>query len=158
MRTGLMWLALALAACAPTAGGEAVTTPSASLAGTSWQLVEFRSMDDAQRVRRPADPTRYRLDFGADGRISAQLDCNRGMGPWKAEAAGTKGGTLQIGPIAMTRMACPQGSMDSFVAARISEVRIYVVKGGHLHMNLAADGGDLVWEPAVPLRSDNAPR
>ena len=44
------------------------------LPGTSWQLVGIQSMDDAQGLKRPADPSRYTLSLQADGRAVLQLD------------------------------------------------------------------------------------
>ena len=58
---GALWLA----ACATPAG-----EPTAGLSGTAWQLVAIQSMDDAQGTTRVANPARFTLRFGVDGRAS----------------------------------------------------------------------------------------
>ena len=57
-------------------------------------------------------------------------------------------GTLTFGPIAVTRMMCPQPSLDQRVSTALSYVRTYLIKDGQLHMSLMADAGILTWEPA----------
>jgi len=133
--------AVTLSGCTPTQ--EAPPAP-AGLAGTAWQLVEFQSMDDAQGITRPANPTRYTIRFSADGRVAARLDCNRGMGNWTSEGAGA----LRIGPLATTRMLCPPPSDGDRLGKQLDYVRSYLIRDGRLHMSLMADGGILVWERA----------
>jgi heat shock protein HslJ len=86
------------------------------LAGTEWQLHAIQSMDDAQGTTKIADPSRFTVHFGVDGRASFQLDCNRGMGDWKVESAGDESGKLTFGPIAATRALCPPPNIDERVA------------------------------------------
>ena len=50
-------------------------TPSASFAGTAWQLVKFQSSDDT--VLTPDDHTKYTIEFSSDGRLTA-----RGLQSW----------------------------------------------------------------------------
>ena len=66
--------------------GQRVASP-ASLTGANWELVAIQSMDDAQGTVRPAEPARYTLEFGADGRVAVRLDCNRGSATWQAQPA-----------------------------------------------------------------------
>jgi heat shock protein HslJ len=147
-------LCVLMAACAapqpePGAGPGA---SGAGLAGTSWRLVEFRSPDDAIGTVRPADPARYTLAFGADGRAALRLDCNRGSGTWTAEASGAEGGSLRFGPLAVTRAFCPPPSLDVQIARDAEFVRTYLLRDGRLHLDLMADGGTYVWEPAGDVR------
>jgi para-nitrobenzyl esterase len=72
-------LALLASACASVA-------PPQSLAGTSWQLVRFQGGDG--KVLTPDERAKYTLSFGADGRVAARLDCNRGTGGWKSPEKG----------------------------------------------------------------------
>src|SRR5262252_5611690 len=51
---------------------------AAELAGTSWQLVKFHGSDDT--ILAPDDRAKYTIAFGADGRLIARIDCNRGTG------------------------------------------------------------------------------
>lgn len=83
---------------------------AASLGGTSWQLVRFRSGDDTTLM--PDERAKYTIAFDADGNASVRADCNRGRATWKSPDA-TR---LEFGPPALTRAMCPPGSMhDRFV-------------------------------------------
>jgi heat shock protein HslJ len=137
------------AACVPKSedvAGNADEVVFKELGGTSWQLVEFQSMDDAQGVSKPADPSKYTITFGKDGRLSAQLDCNRGMGSWKNEISNATGGSLEIGPLGMTKMLCPPPSMGDRLASQLGYVRSFTIADGKLNMALMADGGIIVWK------------
>ncbi len=139
--------ALLVTACAAT------SNPSGppSLAGTSWQLLAIQSMDDAQGATKLADPKRFTLSFGADGRASLRLDCNRGTGAWEAKPAGADSGQLTFGPIAATRAMCPPPHLDERIVRDLPYVRGYLLKSGRLYLSLMADGGIYEWEP---LRSE----
>lgn len=124
------------------ASAGAQPTPAGSgLAGTSWQLVRFQGGDDT--VLTPRDRTRYTVEFGADGRVSARIDCNRGSGTWTS----TGSGQLQFGPMALTRAMCPPGSMHDKIAKDWTFTRSYVIRDGHLFLSLMADGGIYEFEP-----------
>ncbi len=122
-------------------------SPSSPLAGTDWQLHTIQSMDDAQGTTKIADPSKFTVHFGADGRANFQLDCNRGMGDWKVESAGAESGKLTFGPIAATRALCPPPHVDERVARDMAYVRSYLLKDGKLFMSLMADGGIYEWAP-----------
>ena len=137
----LIPLVALLAACA--------ASPSAQsgLAGTHWQLISIQSMDDAQGTTRIANPERYTLSFGRDGRASMGLDCNRGSGSWEAEAKSADSGIIRFGAIAVTRAMCAPGSLDARVARDLPFSRGYVRKDGKLYVTLLADGGIYEWAP-----------
>ena len=150
-------LSLALAACSetppadrPAADTPAAATPAAAdtvgLVGPVWRLVEFRGGDDTRLT--PDDPAKYTLEFKPDGSVNARIDCNRGHGTWKSS-----GPSLELGPLALTRMACPPGSLHDQIVKHWSSIRSYVMKDGHLHLSLMADGGIYEFEPS----SDAAP-
>jgi len=111
------------------------------LAGTKWQLVRIQSMDD--KVTTPKDRSKYTMEFGVDGNLSMQIDCNRGRGTWKA----TEPNQLELGPLAVTRAMCPPGSLHDRVVKDMEYVRSYVMKDGHLFLSLMADGGIYELEP-----------
>jgi para-nitrobenzyl esterase len=122
------WLVLLLlAACA------GVEIPG--LGGTSWQLVKFQGGEGALAV--PDDKMKYTFAFGADGTLSARIDCNRGRGGWKSSGPGR----LEIGPMAVTRAQCPPGSLHDLVLRQLPHVRSYLIKDGRLFLSLMADGG-----------------
>ncbi len=111
------------------------------LAGTSWQLVKFQGSDDTTLT--PDDKAKYTITFGTDGRVNARIDCNRGNGTWKSSGPNQ----LQFGPLALTRMMCPPGSLYDRIAKHWEFVRSYVIKDGHLFLSLMADGGIYEFEP-----------
>ncbi|UCE32360.1 MAG: META domain-containing protein [Burkholderiales bacterium] len=119
------------------------------LAGTSWELVRFRSMDDAQGTIEIDDPTLYSVGFGTDGRATLRLNCNRAQGPWQATTASDGiSGTLRFGLMAGTRALCPPPSLDERLLGDLEFVRGYLLHDGMLHMSLMADAGIYSWRPA----------
>ena len=122
--------------------------PAKPLADTHWQLQAIQSMDDMQGTTKIADPGRFTVHFGADGRARFRLDCNRGMGDWKLEAASAaspESGKLSFGPIAATRALCPPPRVDERVGRDMAHVRSYLLKDGKLYLSLMADGGSYEW-------------
>jgi para-nitrobenzyl esterase len=116
-------------------------TPQPQLVGPTWQLVRFQGGDD--KVLTPDDRAKYTLTFGADGRVSARIDCNRGTGGWKSPEKGR----LEFGPMAVTRAMCPPGSLHDHLVKQWPYVRSYMLKGGRLYLALMADGGVYEFEP-----------
>jgi para-nitrobenzyl esterase len=112
------------------------------LEGTTWQLVKFQGGDD--RILTPDDPVKYTIEFASDGRLSARLDCNRGRGTWKATAEGQ----LELGPLALTRAKCPDGSLHDHIVKQWAYIRSFVIQDGHLFLSLMADGGIYEFAPA----------
>ena len=131
----LLPIACSVRAPAPAQNG------GAGLGGTSWQLVKFQSSDD--KMLRPDDPAKYTIAFGADGSVSARVDCNRGRGSWQSSGPNQ----LQFGPLALTRALCPPGSLHDRVVKDWEFVRSYTLKVGHLFLALLADGGIYEFEP-----------
>lgn len=133
---------LLLAACAGTG-----PLPAAGIAGSTWELIEFQSMDDAQGITRPTPGQRYAITFGADGNASLQLNCNRGSARWTATPAPASGsGALSFGAPALTRALCPPPSLDTRIARHLEFVRSYIIGDGVMSMSLMADGGIYRWK------------
>lgn len=139
----VLWLlggaVLALAACGPSAPAPH------PLDGTTWRLLSLESMSDEQGTTTVDDPYKYTVEFGTDGRAAFRIDCNRGSATWQASASSPESGSLSFGPIATTRMACPQPSLEQKVSTALGYVRGFLIKDGLLHMSLLADGGILHW-------------
>jgi para-nitrobenzyl esterase len=140
----LLLAVLLLSGCGA-AAAQAPTTVSAppSLAGTAWRLVKFQGGDET--ILRPDDRAKYTLEFGADGTVSARIDCNRGHGTWTSPAPSQ----LTLGPLALTRAQCPPGSLHDRLIRDWSFVRSYVIQDGHLFLSLFADAGIYEFEPAA---------
>lgn len=110
---------------------------------TSWRLVRFVGGDGA--IIKPDDGSKYTLTFGADGNLSARIDCNRGRGIWESKEPNQ----LVFGPMALTRAMCPPASMHDKIAKDLGFVRSYVLKDGHLFLSLMADAGIYEFEPVA---------
>lgn len=112
----------------------------ATLGGTSWQLVKFQGGDT---VLVPDDKAKYTLAFNADGSFTARIDCNRGRGTWKSPDQGR----LELGPMALTRAACPPGSLHDRIVEQLPNVKSYAMKDGRLFLSLIAKSGVYEFEP-----------
>lgn len=125
---------------------EFAPQPQAGLPNSSWQLVEIRNADGTSL--HPSDPTKYTVTFEADGYVTAQLDCNRGRGNWKSASPGQ----IELGPMALTRMMCPPGSLSDRLAKDWSNAQSYAIEDGRLRLTLS--GGEYFeFEPfAEPSR------
>jgi heat shock protein HslJ len=86
----------------------------------------------------PPDPTHYTLEFLPDTSVVAQIDCNRGVGKYKMD-----GKSIAIGPLATTRMACPEGSLDGRFVQQLEAARVIFFRGDTLYMDLFADSGTM---------------
>ena len=143
-------LRAAAAAVALTASGCGAAAAADPLTGTTWQLTGIDSMAPEESPGTTIDdPTKYTVTFGDDGRAAFQVDCNRGSSTWQSDAAAPDSGSLTFGPIALTRMFCPQPSADAHVAAALGFVRSYLLSDGMLHLSLEADGGIMHWRPST---------
>lgn len=136
-------------ACAP-AGPVAPppNVPFSGLAGSSWELVELHIAADGQGSRVPRNSADYTIAFAADGSASLRLDCNRGTGPWRNDIANATGGTLAIGPLAVTRALCPAPSLGEGLEAALGRVRNFTIDGNRLRMTLGNSTDVIVWEAA----------
>jgi heat shock protein HslJ len=121
-------------------GAVNAQTPD-TLAGTAWQLVKFQDSDD--KTLTPDDKSKYTIEFGTDGAVSARVNCNRGRATWTSAGSGQ----LQFGPLAVTRMMCPADPVQERFARDWLLVRSYVFRNGHLFLSLMADGGIYEFEP-----------
>lgn len=144
MTSAILTTCLALTACAG-------APPPATLDGTAWRLAMFQSNDDATGTLRPANRDSVTIAFGKDGQVAAKLDCNRGTGPWRAEpAAGSSSGSINIGPLATTRMMCPPDPVGDRLARDVDTLRSYRLQDGRLYLMLPADAGVYVWDRVAP--------
>ena len=141
MRTNIIRVTLTLVAIAfattTFAGGQ---NPS-QLAGTSWKLVKLQTGDETTLV--PDDGSKYTITFDRNGRVSAQVDCNRGTSTWKSPRAGE----LQFGSWSRTSAKCPTGSLHDKIVTEGANVRAYSIKDGHLFLSGMAAGGFYELEP-----------
>jgi len=90
--------------------------------------------------RRESSTVHCRISGGRTLKLLA--DCNTGGGTYT-----TENGSLTIEASALTRMACPPGSLSNEYVARLNEVASYVIDGGQLYLNLKMDSGNMVFAP-----------
>ena len=139
-------LALAAAGCASREGapsaaqsGSAGTPTLATLAGVTWTLVSLGGEPVPQGTRSPT--------IAFDGaRVAGLGGCNRYTG----QVQETAPGTVAIGPIASTKMACPPPAMDveSRFFAILAQATQYRLAGPRLV--LSGPAGELAFERATP--------
>ncbi len=124
------------------ASKPATSTPRISeLSDTAWRLVQIQSMDD--RVYTPEPNRPYVISFLSEGKAMVEADCNRGRGAWTSEGRGR----LRVGPMAVTKVACPPGSLGSRFVTDLSFVRSYVLEEDRLFLATMADGAILEFAP-----------
>lgn len=103
-----------------------VTAPDPHpLEGSEWQLAEIHTSGSTTTLTPPLQ-ARHTLTFGPDGALALQLDCNRGRATWSAGKPKNGAGALSIGPVASTRMLCPEPSFGTQLAG-LSEARSYIL-------------------------------
>jgi len=118
-------------AASPSAAGGGVT----DLPGTSWTLVEIGGSA-------PAGDAKPTLVFGTDGTVTGNSGCNTFNGTVTID-----GSTIEFGPLATTRMACPAPAMivESAYLAGLDGASTWRM-----------DGGQLLLEGATTLTLDPA--
>ena len=144
--TMLLMLILSIVA-GPVTTGLGQPDSSDNLSGTSWQLVKFQSSDGTMLV--PAgDRSKYTIAFGANGRATVRVDCNRGSGGWKYKGPNQ----IQFGSMSVTRAKCGPGSLHDRIVREGGVIRNYVIKDGHLFLSLLEDAGTYELEPLARSR------
>jgi len=126
-----------LAGCgaAPDNGAPARDRAPVSVTSKVWQWE--RTVTPIETVESPA-PDRYTLELSPNGRLLARADCNRGTGSYRIGA-----GTIAIGPVATTRMACPPGALDASYLRDLQRASSFFVEGGSFFVELPADSGTM---------------
>lgn len=83
-------------------------------------------------------PERYQLEFAEAGTVQVQADCNRGSGSYTLSA-----GALAFGPIAMTKMGCPDDSQDRDFMAQLASGGSLALDDGWLIVEISAGRGTM---------------
>ncbi len=123
-------------------GGDALLTYAAgltSLSGTSWQATGINN--GVGGVESNAVTSTITAAFGADDKVSGSGGCNT------YSATYTTGGTdeIVIGPVAATKMACPEDVMtvEGQYFAALGAAATYTIEGNSLTLR-DADGATQV--------------
>lgn len=104
-----------------------VADPDRPLTGTVWRVDSLISGDAVSTVPGEAEAT---LTFAEDGTVEVRGGCNQGSGEYTLE---DDGGTVDVGPVAMTLMACEgeRGELEDHV--------LTVLNAGELTVQIVAD-------------------
>jgi len=116
---------------------------AAALAGTTWQLVRFQ--DSNGQVLTADDRSSYTVEFRTDDTVAVRVDCHRGRGTWVSRSASQ----LELGPVVLTRAACPQTPLHAQIAKQWTSIRSYELRDAHLFLSLGPNGGAFEFEPAA---------
>lgn len=130
----------------PTAAAAQNPSGANELAGTSWKLVKLQTGDETTHV--PDDGSKYTIAFASNGRVTAQVDCNRGSSTWKSPRAGE----LQFGSWSRGSAKCGPGSLHDKIVTEGANPRSYSIKDGHLFLSGMAAGGFYELEPLSTQR------
>ncbi len=115
---------------------------SPALTGVVWQWAGTQMSNDTETV--PVDPENFYLSFSPDGSVVGQIDCNRAFGSYT-----TEGSQITI-MLAMTKMACGDGSQDAAYAQDLAQVTSFVIRDGQLALAMQMDSGIMHFDPVVP--------
>ena len=107
---------VALVAALAAAGCKTDPVSPSDLMGATWQLTSFQ--DGTSSAVAVADPTRYTLGFGSDGRATVKSDCNSCGGAYSLDGA-----AFRMGPLACTRAFCGTASLDPAYPAALDKAR-----------------------------------
>ena len=118
--------AILIAACSSTAPSASAQT----LTGKSWQWTAS-TLAGAATI---PDPSKYTIEFAADGNFASQVDCNRVAGQFTS----TDAGGLTITPGPSTLAACPEGSLADVYLAGLTGTTTYAINGSQLVLTNSA--------------------
>jgi len=138
-----------LACCAPAQSGSASQPPPPSTAsqpalpsdvvGVTWQWISFTT--PVEQVNVDARE-RYTIEFDPAGRVTVRADCNRGSASYSVAADRR----ITLGAMALTRAACPPGSLSDRFAREVGRATSYFLRVGELYLSLPVDSGTLRFE------------
>lgn len=116
-----------------------------NLTGTIWAWIGFT--DPVQQFA-VENPMSYTLTFQEESRVAVVADCNNASGSYTADDSRL---TIEVGP--MTKAACPSDSHSDDFVKYLGYAAIYFYDGGHLFIDLMADGGTLEFSPSIMATS-----
>jgi len=124
----ILLVTLALSACAKVAKNVKAQSPLATLAGSEW------GPEDAGEVEQF-------VAFKMGGEVIGHGGCNRFFGSYTQD-----GNTLTFGPLASTKMACPNLKQEQDFMSALQSARS--VEATHMHLILKGEDGT----PVLTLR------
>lgn len=105
--------------------------PATNVPGTSWQLISYNT---GKAMMSSLNTEKMTASFHPDGSVSGFAGCNKYQASYRIDEAR---GTLQLGPVASTKMLCPNQELmqeeDGFLKAW-QRVRLYGRQGDGLSL------------------------
>lgn len=117
---------LALSACAKVVKDSQDAAPLTTLAGSEWA--------PEMAADTPSKAEQF-VAFKAEGEVIGHGGCNRFFGSYSQE-----GDALSFGPLASTRMACPDMTSEYAFLETLKNTR--AVEATHLKLVLKGEGGE----------------
>ncbi len=121
------------------------------LVGVVWEWAALLKTKPALQSVVP-DPASYTLAFADDGSVAIQADCNRATGTYTLT-----NDQLVITIGAVTRAACPPGSLSDIMLTSLNKVGSYMIDGGDLILRLADANSSMLFRNGGPSAAPAAP-
>lgn len=138
-------LAAILVVVSPLAlGAQGTATPTAAAPEMPPVVWELQSMTTRGATVSPTDPAAYTIQFLADGELRVRADCNRGRATYELDDQ-----SISVGPVALTRMGCPQGSHDAKFVDALTRASAWSFADDTLVLTIPGDEGSLTFAPAL---------
>lgn len=109
-----------------------------------WTLV---SIDADEETLVPIDPNSFTMQFGLNGRVGIQADCNSAVGTYAIE-----GDAFSITDVFTTLAMCSEDSVDQEFIAAIQAATTFSISrdpGDQLALNLDEDGARVLLNPSL---------
>lgn len=112
----------------------------AALTDVSWVWTET-IMSNGDTIT-PDQPDAFTLTFNTDGQLNGTTDCNTFRGQYKVVDS-----SFDVGPLAMTRMACPDSQEQEFTHMIDEANSVYFAEDSQLVLLLPVDSGSIIFKP-----------
>ena len=110
-----------------------------TLEDTNWQLLNMKVLGGF--LFTPDDPSRYRLNFRSENRLTGTSDCNTIIGSYFQESIG-----FRFDPFVSTRKLCAPGSLHNNLVLILKDVNAIEFREGRMYMTNGYDGVELEFE------------
>ncbi len=112
------------------------------LVGPTWLWEQFVDVATGKNSIDVKAPENYTVTFQEDGTAAMKADCNQAAGTYTVDGAQL---TVEVGPV--TLAACGANSLGETFLVDLTNVASYSIEDGRLMLDLAADGGRMVFSP-----------
>lgn len=109
------------------------------LQDTNWQLLNMKVLGGF--LFTPDDPSKYRLNFRTDNRLTGTSDCNTITGYYFQDNTG-----LRFDPFVSTRKLCSPGSLHNNLVLILKDVNEIEFRDEKMYMTNGNDGVELEFE------------